>query len=324
MPLVPIIASYSATSSKAIREFLTVDAIAAVERAIISPVDLSLVDPAILHGLVEMHVLSKSDRGYLLATSIFLQSDILTVNSLSSDYAASLYDKVLSILRELNIESPQTFLFVVGILGLGQTLGRVLRESGIALDWRAYQGRFAASKVDFREDCPNQYQLGPDILNKSVVHGERFTAVFLGDTPVTLNESQPDPFAMLFTGEASSQSLWSEAESLFLADHGVALAPVLTKSSAARFEPVVHQLGKIAADHYQIWQSTLHDFLANSTSGKQGVPIANMLMSLFRYLRRGISSVLIRESLVPSVRELSRSCIVFYENDIDWIADLFS
>jgi hypothetical protein len=58
-------------------------------------------------------------------------------------------------------------------------LGMTLKKKNIGVDWKSYSGKHAQSKVDFGELCDVCDTIGPDYLNKTVLRGERYTAVFI-------------------------------------------------------------------------------------------------------------------------------------------------
>lgn len=343
MKLKPVIASYSGASYDAISAFLDEGVIEVVSRVAASPVPAAAIEPLILRELCDMHVVRVVGDLCRLDTSVFLENDISAINAAASVYAQALSAAVVEAVPGMREETPAITLFVVGILGLGQCLGRLLRQEGVAVDWRSFSGRYGQSKVDFHEICDAQAELGSDLLNKTILRGTAYTAVFMGpggagfqirnsQAPevarpaaysTELNRFLTDAYAMLIVGKLEHPGLRAAAEIAGLYQGTEPLAPVLSAASAWVYEPIVKRLDELASVHFLKGQAALEDLLKSTTAGRQGVPTPNMMLNLFRYLRRATAKELTANGLFRVSASGTGVTTLFYENSAEWIDKLF-
>ncbi|MFZ5815993.1 MAG: hypothetical protein ACOY93_11890 [Bacillota bacterium] len=336
MQLKPVIASYSGEAYGAISRFLTADVLEVVARVARAPVGRADLDGSIRDELQAMHVL-REERGLIhLNTAVFLEEDIRRVNAAAQEIGAELAALVAEAAAEMRDEPPVVTNFLVGIIGIGQSLGQLLRREGIAVDWAGYGGKYARSKVDFNEVCAAYDALGPDLQNKGVHRGSRYTAVFIGPGGVSyllrppaagtspaepgytrqLNAFLTDAFAELISGKAEHPALWSAAEQVGLVRDGRPEADVLTQAQLARCMPIVHQVGEITRGYFMSRLGALQDLLRSTASGRQGVPPASMMMHLWRYLRRAIAGQMYATGIFTDRAPETGLITIFYANDL--------
>lgn len=214
-----------------------------------------------------------------------------------------------------------------------------MRESGLAVDWAGYGGKYARSKVDFYAVCDAQEALGPDLLNKNVFHGERYSAVFIGpggpsyllrpdaagDCPgyvAALNAHLTDAYAALLAGALDDAALRSAAERVGLWRDGDPAAPVITAEAMARYAPTVDAVSATTASFFADKIDTMRALLTSTTGGRQGVPPKHMMLNLWRYVRRSIARGLYAEGILTDRLPDTGLTTVFYANDVALLARL--
>lgn len=230
-------------------------------------------------------------------------------------------------------------MLILGILGVQQSLGEALRQSGLAVDWAGFGGPYARSKVDFHEVCDAQQALGPDLLNKSVFRGARYTAVLIGpggqsyllrsdaaagmtEYVAALNAYLTDAYAILLSGALVDPALRSAAERAGLWRGGAPAASVITQEAMARYAPTADAVSAITASYFADKVGTMRALLASTTGGRQGVPPENMMLNLWRYVRRSMARGLYAEGILTNRLPETGLTTVFYANDVAMLARL--
>ncbi|MFZ5822849.1 MAG: hypothetical protein ACOY94_00690 [Bacillota bacterium] len=334
MELKPVIASYSGESYQAMKGFLDRDALGVVGRVAQTPVTRAELEPSLCDELIEMHVLREADGFIRLDTAVFLEDDIRRVNLAMSQMAAALSPRVMEAAAAMRHEHPVMTNFVVGMLGVGQSLGHLLREAGVSFDWRSYGGKYARSKVDFDQVCEAHAELGEDLQTKTVLRGTRYTAVFIGpggkayplrsgDAGGTieyireLNQFLTDAYAMLLTGELENEALRLAAEQAGLVRDGQPESAVLTARQVDRFLPTIERVRSVTHSFYLDQLQAIHQLLASTASGRQGVDPAKMMMHLWRYMRRAIARELYTAGFLTDRAPETGLITVFYEHDVE-------
>ncbi len=343
MTLTPVIASYTGEVFAAVKRFLTpevLDLVAAIAR---SPSAAAHAPPRLLDELMEMHVLRRVGEAYRLDTAVFLADDIDLILDTVSPLAEGLAGRVMEVGSAFETAPPALVIFLGGILALVQGLGRALRESGVGVNWQAYGGRYARSKVDFDEICDGRAALPPDCLNKTVLPGERYTAVFIGPgghpfpslihpppgarAPGAyahhLNRYLVDAYAGLLSAPASAHpALRAAADAAGLYHQGQPQTALVTPAVAAAYSDAVEAVAETAAAYYLLHLPELEALLRATTPGQQGVPEANMMMHLWRYIRRITAERLYARGFFRDSIPQEGSLPVFYQNDIPLIQRL--
>jgi hypothetical protein len=237
MVLKPVIASYSGESYARIKQCLDdpiLDVIAQVARA---PQPSAEIPREVAAELVEMHVFVVQDGLVRLNTAVFLKSDIKNILSTVSPLAKEFAQRILECGAAFRHAPAEVTSFLAGILGVVQGIGRHMSQKIIgSAEWKEYAGKYARSKVDFDELCDIYETIGPDYLNKTVLPGERYTAVFIGpgginfqslnfavDSPElskiyagNLNRYLVDAYAELVAGKIQNEALYAAAEAAHL------------------------------------------------------------------------------------------------------------
>jgi hypothetical protein len=342
MHLRPAIASYSGRSYAAIKAFLDSDVLDVIARVADSPVPQAGLDGQICDGLVEMHVFTEEDGLIRLGTAVFLEEDIQRINAAALQFGQELAAQVAEEAAWMRDEAPEIRNFLVGMIGIQQGLGVALRAEGTALDWRNYGGRYARSKVDFYQVCDAYETLGPDLQIKTVLRGTRFTAVFIGPggesyplraqqasgaaDPAAyvgyLNAFLTDAYAMLIAGELESPALRSATEQVGLFRDGVPAASVITNETIGPYIPTIQGVQRITHDYYTSQLGSFRELLRSTTSGRQGVPVENLMQNLWRYLRRAITRELYATGFFTDRVPEAGAITVFYDNDVAMLDEL--
>jgi hypothetical protein len=338
----PVIASYSGSSYNAIKSYLdkpVLDVIAGVAR---SPALQSQLDPEVCAELIEMHVFTTVDSWIRLDTAVFLEEDLREVNRFASTFGQELAGLVGAAAAPLRSEPPVVTNFLVGIIGIVQSLGHALREAQMTLDWWNYGGKYARSKVDFEQNCEAAAAAGPDLLNKTILRGDRYTAVFTGPGGETfpiqpacsapgqagyiwqINHFLTDAFALLLSGQAEHPALRSAAEQAGLFRNGQPEAAVLTNETISRHLPAIQNVRTIVRDYSFGKLPSIQELLYSTTGGRQGVPAGNMHLHLWRYLRRAVARALYTSGFFTDRVPETGVITIFYENNIGILNELLS
>ncbi|HHX45500.1 MAG TPA: hypothetical protein GX714_16160 [Chloroflexi bacterium] len=357
MEIRPVIASYTGETYRAIRAHLRAEVLRLIVRIAEAPLPAAEFDRRVVGELIAMRVLREVDGMVRLDTAVFSEDDIIRINAVVAPLGRQLAAALADVVAPLRDVPPETVTFLVGVLGVQQSLGEVLRESGLAVDWAAFGGTYARSKVDFHAVCDAQEALGPDLLNKSVFRGARYSAVFIGpggrsyllrpdaasgaasgvagdaagdaagntpDDVAALNTYLTDAYAALLAGTLDDAALRSAAERVGLWRDGAPAAPVITPETMARYAPTVDAVGAITASQFVDKMGTMRALLASTTSGRQGVPPENMMLHLWRYVRRSIARGLYAEGILTDRLPDTGLTTVFYANDVTLLARLLA
>jgi hypothetical protein len=175
-----------------------------------------------------------------------------------------------------------------------------------------------------------------------VIQGDRYIAVFIGplgnsfkthtfainSTDIDkryrkyLNSYLVDSYAMLVQDEIQSESLLASAETANLYHDGKWRTAVVTNDNIRRYENGIHAISDVASSFYVKQMETFATLLRSTSPGRQGVPSANMILSLFRYVRRLISRELYNRRFFTDDIPERGTLTVFYKNDVKMIRDL--
>jgi hypothetical protein len=340
MKLKPIIASYK--SGHKIRQFLTDEVLEVIATIALSPQPVDSIDQSILAELLEMHVLRTCDNKAFLDTAVFLEKDIKLIIAYLQPLADDLAEQIKQQGKPFSHASPQTRLFLAGLLGIVQGMGRHMTNfSPDAAAWKSHQGRYEKSKVDFDEICDVYHALKPDYLNKTILVGDRYVAVFIGSGGLTyesllyptetqqksayrhyLNQYLVDEFAELLLGKPKNNHLHAAAESARLISESTLNATVITPEITAQYQHPVEFITEIVTSFFAEKQPGLNTLLNNTTAGKQGVTPANMSMHLWRYVRRLTADALYCNGFFTDDVPQTGCATVFYEKNDAFIRRL--
>jgi len=156
----PVIASYTGETYRAIRAHLRAEVLRLIVRIAEAPLPAAEFDRRVVGELIAMRVLREVDGMVRLDTAVFSEDDIIRINAVVAPLGRQLAAALADVVAPLRDVPPETVTFLVGVLGVQQSLGEVLRESGLAVDWAAFGGTYARSKVDFHAVCDAQEALG--------------------------------------------------------------------------------------------------------------------------------------------------------------------
>jgi hypothetical protein len=175
-----------------------------------------------------------------------------------------------------------------------------------------------------------------------VLQGERYVAVFIGpggdnlesllyspDLPeqsrryaACLIRCLPDLYAGLVAGEYESQSLQAAAEIAGLYDHGRSRTAVITGEMVRRYEPAIRAIIETISSCYEGQLDRLEAMLRSTTPGRQGVPFANMVLNLWRYIRKLTAQELYAAGFLTDDLPARGTVTVFYERNIPLLKEL--
>jgi hypothetical protein len=299
MTLQPSIASYSGETAARIRAYLTCPVLEVVASVAACPKPAVEVERNVLAELQEMHVLGLEAEAVRLDTAVFLEPDIERIVPVVRSFAAEVAHGAVTHGAGLAAAGPEVTCFLGGVIGLGQGVGAAMEAQGVAGEWKSYQGRYACSKVDFDEVCPAREALGPDLLNKSVLRGPRYTAVVIG------------PEQRVAAQDARLQ-----------VSEDVPQGPLVTREIVEEHWQTVERLSGFAASYYTGKLAFLADFLGMTAAGRQGVSAANQMMHLFRYIRRATATELYDAGFLTDAVPDAGAIAVYYENDIPYLSKL--
>jgi hypothetical protein len=343
MVLKPVIASYSGESYARIKQCLDdpiLDVIAQVARA---PQPSAEIPREVAAELVEMHVFVVQDGLVRLNTAVFLKSDIENILSTVAPLAQEFAQRILECGEAFRHAPAEVTVFLAGILGVVQGMGRHMSQKGIgSAEWKEYAGKYARSKVDFDELCDIYETIGPDYLNKTVLPGERYTAVFIGpgginfqslnfavDSPElskiyagNLNRYLVDAYAELVAGKIQNEALYAAAEAARLYRQGKLRSAVITQATLQEYGDGVRAIIEAATSFWDGKLVILDALLLATTSGRQGVPPGNMMMHLWRYIRKVTARALYESGFFTDSIPQEGCLTVFYENDVELIRQL--
>jgi hypothetical protein len=342
--LKPVIASYSGEIVSRIRQYLDDDVLQVIADVARTPRERKDIQEDVRTELVEMHVLTQREGFVVLDTSVFLREDIESILNTVTPLAKELARRVLEGGSAFREAPPEVTLFLAGIVGLVQGLGRTADVEQVGVDWKGYSGKYAQSKVDFDELCEAYERLGADYLNKTVLRGERYTAVFIGPRGIRfpsltqpmnasetsrqyarhLNRYLVDAYAMLIKGEIQNRALGAAAEAANLFRQGRPRTSVITVETMSRYGSAVETIIDLASSYYGGELDTLDALLRATTAGRQGVPPANMMLNLWRYIRKVTAQELYASGFFSDALPEEKSLTVFYEHDVERIVQLFS
>jgi hypothetical protein len=337
--LQPVIASYSGDTFSSISQYLDEDVLRVIASIARASKNSNEMPGDVLAELVAMHVLKERDGFVVLDTSVFVREDIEWILSTVTPLARALSQRILENSSAFKDAPPEIAIFLGGIVGLVQGLGMTLKQKKIGVDWKSYSGKYAQSKVDFDELCDVYDAIGPDCLNKTVLQGERYTAVFIGSGGNSfrsltdamyvsesskcyarhLNRYLVDAYAMLVNGELEHESLGYSAEAANLFQQGKPRTAIITRETVQEYENAIETIIEIASSYYEGELGTLDELLRSTTAGRQGVPPANMMLNLWRYIRKVTAKELYANGFFRDTIPEDGILTVFYKNDVELI-----
>ncbi|MGD1118229.1 MAG: hypothetical protein ABR886_01935 [Dehalococcoidales bacterium] len=336
MKLKPTIASYSGEITDKIEAYLNDRVLDIIAGVAVSPKNRETIPPDVLTELLAMHIFKEKGQLVMLDTTVFLEKDIKMILETVTPLAQELSCKILDCGGGLHQASPEITSFLGGVIGVGQGMGSVIAKENIGVDWKHYTGKYARSKTDFDEICPAYSSMSPDYLNKSVIQGERYTAVFIGpigqafktftfdmnSTDLSrryredLNKFLVDAYAKLITGEIQNQALLRSAQTANLYKHSRWRTVVITNDIFQKYENSVNLITEAVTAYYGEKMDDINKLLIATSGGRNGVPPANMILHFWRYIRRTTAAELYRNGFLIDTIPEEGTLTVFYENNV--------
>lgn len=325
MKLKPVIASYfGETRSKAVHA-LNDKLLAIVAQLTQAPIAVYSLDQEMLQELEAMHVVKLEGGIVRLNTAVFLAEDIIQVVDVASMLGRGLAEGLLPVSNTLPPSSPEIRNLLAGVVGVGQGVSKLLREEKLVVDWKNYTGDYASTKVDFDEICAEADLLGPDLQNKCVTRGTKYTAVFIGPTErinTRFTPQQADTYGDLLMGEISNDGLVRTAEEVGLFSYDKPRRIVVTRAVYEAYIPVIARLTEISFGFYTEHMGVIRECLATTSAGRQGVPLENMMMHFWRYCRRALARELYSAEFFTDDVATRGIITVFYDNEIEELSRL--
>ncbi|MGE5223566.1 MAG: hypothetical protein ACM3PY_14105 [Omnitrophica WOR_2 bacterium] len=342
MKLRPIVAS-TGKSAGAVRQVLDERALEMVAQVAGAPAESTALYPALCAELIEMHVFREREGQIWLDTAVFLEEDIQKANRFAQEFGDALANLVIPAAEPLLCAPPIVRNFLVGIIAIGQSLHQTMKADGLAVDWLRYGGRYAGSKVDFEEVCEAAHLLEPDLHNKGMERGLRYTAFLIGpggsgyylkpseiaglekrEYIFVLDRFLTDAYPLLLTGQLDHPDLREAAEKVGLVRDGQPEPVVITNQNIQPYLPALDQIAQIVKSFYYSKLDSIHNLLYATTSGRQGVPDRNMTMHLWRYLRRAICRAMYARSFFTDPLPETKLITVFFENDVEYLNQILT
>ena len=343
MKLKPIIASYSGESYARMKQYLDDPVLDVIARVARSPQPSAEIPRQVIAELVEMHVLVEQDGLARLNTAVFLKDDIENILSTVVPLAQEFAQRIQECGEAFRHAPAEVTVFLAGILGIVQGMGRHMSQKGIgSAEWKEYVGKYARSKVDFDELCDVYETIGPDYLNKTVLPGESYTAVFIGPGGINfqslndvagltdvskiyagnLNRYLVDAYAELILGKIQNEALYAAAEAAHLYQQGKLRSAVITQVTLQEYGAAVRTVMEAAASYWDGKLVILDELLRSTTSGRQGVSPGNMMMHLWRYVRKVTARALYENGFFTDSIPQEGCLTVFYGKDVELIRQL--
>ncbi len=184
--------------------------------------------------------------------------------------------------------------------------------------------------------------MGPDLQTKGLAKGVQFTAVLIGpgENSYFLKLSQvagqergvyihalniflTDAFPLLLTGRLEHPALREAAEQVGLFNSGQPEPVVITNEVLRPYIPTLDEIAEINRAYAYSQVDHIRAFLCSTTSGRQGAPVQNMNMHIWRYLRRGAARALYAQGLFTDRVPETGLITVFYENNVEYLMQMF-
>ena len=342
MKLRPVIASYAYGTGGRVRQYLTDDVMEIIGGVTLSAKSPTEISPDVLAELSEMHVLKEQAGLVRLDTSVFLKEDIERIVETVKPLARELGQLILECGGEFRNASPEITVFLGGIVGFVQGFSSAVGRRATTVDWKKYTGKYVQTKVDFDEECDALDSIGPDFLNIVVFRGERYSAVFIGPEGTTFHSFLPmgyesalkaeyirhlnlflvDAYAMLIKGEIENKSLRASAEAANLYTHGKPRTAIIATEIVERYRKTVQSINDVVSSFCIKKLEFLEKLLRTTSAGCQGVPTENMMLNLWRYVRKLTAKELYACGFLNDDIPTKGALTVFYENDVELIRRL--
>jgi hypothetical protein len=137
-----------------------------------------------------------------------------------------------------------------------------------------------------------------------------------------LNRFLVDEYAGLVSGRIHNEALYAAAEAAHLYQQGKLHSAVITHSTMQEYGDAVRAVMEAAAAYWDGKLVILEELLRSTTSGRQGVPPGNMMMHLWRYVRKVTARALYESGFFTDSIPRDGCLTVFYENDVALIREL--
>lgn len=342
MKLIPTIASYNGGIRQKCVEYLTPEVLELIYTIALRQYTYSQEDDRILQELELMHVIKRQEKRVHLDTAVFLEDDQKYIKNKLEEYVIEMVEGIVDASQKLTHASSYKKNFIGGILGIQQGLGKLLKEKGLIIDWQNYSGKYAQTKVDFNEDCKTYHDFGLDMQNKSVIQGNKYTAVIIGYdqsiykklvstenlSPSTLMYMKEegaeiiDLYPMQLQGKVYSKEIGKRIDEWLICHDIVPKDLLITGEDIHKY---LSEMTRITEVVYGFWDrktEEIRSILAITTSGKQGVSAENMMMNFWRFIRRLYSNRLYTLNYLTDPVPQNGAIVIFYENQCKIIKEL--
>lgn len=341
MKLIESIASYTGESYRNIKNVINEDVKKKIADIIRLPQLAFDIDKKLLNELIEMDVFSYSNGIIKPNTAIFFEEDIKKIYEPVFSIGSELANIIKANGSDLEDSSPNIRNFIGSIMGAGQGLHKIMKEMGLASNWQNKTGKYEKSKIDFNEECEAYSKFGDDLQIKRIYKGKIYTSVIIGSsnnnyisyvysTKRSLDNEfvnsfcdnlatyLTDTFPLLITGSVNDESLKAIAQAAYIDIDD--RSSVISIEDSIKYQNTISKITE-ACSSYFFYSNKINiiiDLLKSTIVGKQGVPIENMMMNFWRYLRRTTAIKLYENGFLTDSIPNNGTITVFYENDIKY------
>lgn len=341
MKLIESIATYTGESYVNIKKVLSDQVKEIIAKVIVNPELIGSVDPVLLKELIEMDIFTQLEEKIRPNTCIFLEKDMEMLAKPLEEMGKNLADIIKIRGQALNDSSPDLRNFIGSIIGGGQGLYEVMKNAGLASTWEKKTGKYEKSKVDFNEDCIQFQRFGEDLQIKRVFKGGQYTGVVIG-------AGKNNYMSFLSSKDSSSQSnekqKFYKNMNLYLTDLMARKINerdfdetfleilkasnidylnkdiVITNEEGQKYESIISEITDGCKDYFfeEGNIENVFELLKSTAVGKQGVPVSNMMMNFWRFLRNTTARHLYENGFLSDSMQRTGSITVFYENDLNY------
>lgn len=339
MKLIESIASYTGESRRRMQQVLTADVKDMIAKVSRNQLNASEIDCNILKELIEMDVFRDCDGQIKPYTAIFFEEDIEKLYNPIFVMGERLADIVICNGTELENSSPNIRNFIGSIMGMGQGLHSALKSVNLASNWQNKTGKYEKCKVDFNQECQVFMKFGEDLQIKRVHRGNDYTSVVIGPgtddyCSYIWNAKQlssnsgihefydnlvtylTDAIPLLLMGKIQDESLEKVALNANIDIYDK--SSVITCEESDKYHYTIKKISDACTEYFLNNIEQVKNMLTSTIVGQQGAPFENMMMNLWRYLRKAVAIKLYENGFLNDKVPVNGSITVFYENGIDY------
>lgn len=127
---------------------------------------------------------------------------------------------------------------------------------------------------------------------------------------------------MLVNEDIHNAFLLAAAETANIFHHGKPRTSVVTNETIQKYQDAMQILTDISSSYFKGKIPILQELLRSTTAGKQGVPPENMMLNLWRYIRKVIAKELYANGFFTDTIPEDGKLTIFYENNVEFLRKL--